>query len=195
MGPPPRTERLIWRCWDGASAADALLAAGLWGDDRVTALIGGPFDAAAVAARLAAECQRAADDDGVQYWPVFLRDDTAVDGFGEHVGAVGLRRYSGAAASCAGLGTVMEVGFHLRPAHWGKGLATEAAGAVLDHAFTELKVDAVFAGHNSKNERSRRTLLKLGFAYTHPEFYAPTGLMHPSYLITATGHRSLSAAS
>lgn len=182
LHPVGPTERLVWRCWD--AGADAELAAGLWGDDRVTALIGGPFDASAVAARLAAECQRA-DDDGVQYWPVFLRDHHAEGGFGEHIGAVGLRRYCGNASSCDGLGLVMEIGFHLKPAHWGKGLATEAATAVLAYAFNELKVAAVFAGHNPKNERSRLTLLKLGFTYTHDEFYQPTGLMHPSYILKA----------
>jgi len=28
-------------------------------------------------------------------------------------------------------------------------------------------------------------LLKLGFSYTHDEFYPPTGLNRPSYLMTA----------
>ena len=41
---PQPTARLIFRTWDGD--ADAALAAGLWGDSRVTELIGGPFDEA-----------------------------------------------------------------------------------------------------------------------------------------------------
>ena len=56
---------------------------------------------------------------------------------------------------------------------------------MLRHAFTVLGADAVFAGHNPRNAASRRTLLKLGFRYTHDEFYPPTGLMHPSYVLPA----------
>jgi len=179
---PQPSKRLKFRTWD--VDADGALAAGLWGDDRVTALIGGPFDEAAVASRLASECQRNLDE-GVQYWPVFLRDAACEEEFGDHVGAVGLRRYTGDAPSCAGLTTVFEVGFHLRPEHWGKGLGTEAATAVLDFAFGVLKVDAVFVGHNPKNTRSPKVLSKLGFRFTHEEFYQPTGLMHPSYILRA----------
>jgi RimJ/RimL family protein N-acetyltransferase len=45
--------------------------------------------------------------------------------------------------------------------------------------------DGLFAGHNPKNEASRQLLEKLGFRYTHDEYYAPTGLNHPSYMMTA----------
>jgi ribosomal-protein-alanine N-acetyltransferase len=137
---------------------------------------------AAVAARLASECARQREE-GVQYWPCFLRHAERTGGFGEHVGAVGLRRYFGDAPSCAGMSAVFEIGFHLRTDHWGKGLATEAAAAVLAFAFTELDVDGVFAGHNPQNTKSPRVLKKLGFVFTHEEYYAPTGLMHPSYIL------------
>ena len=50
---PSSTARLAFRWWD--PARDAELATALWGDKAVTALIGGPFDAAAVSARLAAQ--------------------------------------------------------------------------------------------------------------------------------------------
>jgi hypothetical protein len=39
---PDPTARLIFRTWDDET--DTALAAGLWGDSRVTELIGGPFD-------------------------------------------------------------------------------------------------------------------------------------------------------
>ena len=86
---PPPTERLAFRWW---SERDEALALALWGDDSVTALIGGPFDRAAVLARLATEVGRE-EAEGVQYWPVFLREGQ--EGAGEHVGAVGLRGYTG----------------------------------------------------------------------------------------------------
>jgi len=41
----------------------------------------------------------------------------------------------------------------------------------------------LFAGHHPENHASRRILSKLGFRLTHEEFYPPTGLLHPSYLL------------
>ena len=53
------------------------------------------------------------------------------------------------------------------------------------YAFVSLKVAGLFAGHNPENLGSRNLLTKLGFNYTHDEFYKPTGLEHPSYLLKA----------
>ena len=55
----------------------------------------------------------------------------------------------------------------------------------MEHAFNTLKVNRLFAGYHPKNEASAYLLKKLGFPYTHDEFYAPTVLNHPSYLMTA----------
>jgi RimJ/RimL family protein N-acetyltransferase len=76
---------------------------------------------------------------------------------------------------------VYEIGFHLRPDYWGKGLGTEAAKAVIDYAFTTLKANDLFAEHHPNNIGSMKLLEKLGFHHTHDEFYEPTGLNHPSY--------------
>jgi RimJ/RimL family protein N-acetyltransferase len=76
-------------------------------------------------------------------------------------------------------------GFHLRPEYWGRGYATEAGRAVIRHAFTNLSVRALFAGHHPANPASPRVLEKLGFRYTHDELYPPTGLRHRSCLLTA----------
>jgi [ribosomal protein S5]-alanine N-acetyltransferase len=56
---------------------------------------------------------------------------------------------------------------------------------VMRYAFHPLGVKALFAGHNPGNAASRRVLEKLGFRYTHDEYYPPTGLDHPSYLLTS----------
>jgi hypothetical protein len=40
------------------------------------------------------------------------------------------------------------------------------------------------------NVASRRLLERLGFVYTHEEFYAPTGLEHPSYLFARPANES-----
>ena len=50
-------------------------------------------------------------------------------------------------------------------------------------AFETLGAKALFAGHHPANSASRHVLGKLGFHFTHEEFYRPTGLMHPSYLL------------
>jgi RimJ/RimL family protein N-acetyltransferase len=56
---------------------------------------------------------------------------------------------------------------------------------VIEYAFNILGVKALFAGHSPANEASRRLLEKLGFRYTHDEYYPPTGLNHPSYLLAS----------
>ncbi|HUJ29643.1 MAG TPA: GNAT family N-acetyltransferase, partial [Candidatus Acidoferrum sp.] len=98
---------------------------------------------------------------------------------GEHVGCAGLRPYRVEER-------VFELGFHLRRAFWGQGLATEAARAAIEYGFRALRAEALFAGHHPRNEASRELLLKLGFVRTGEELYPPTGLMHPSYLMRRT---------
>ena len=63
-------------------------------------------------------------------------------------------------------GTDPEIGYWLGVAHWGKGYATEAARAVIDHAFTELRFDKLEAGARVSNPASRRVLEKCGFQWT-----------------------------
>lgn len=165
---PATTERLVFRAW---TQDDAELAVGLWGDPEVTRYIATPDSVPGRAScfeRLAREIAMR-DEHGIQYWPVFLRD-------GAHVGCAGLRPYHPT-------DDVLELGVHIRPAYWRRGLAVEAGRAVIAHAFDALEVRALFAGHHPRNEASRSLLSRLGFRYTHDEHYAPTGLMHPSYLL------------
>jgi|SRR5438067_1224872 len=169
---PEPTARLFFRTW---RSGDLPLAIGLWGDARVTALIGGPFDDAQVRSRLDAELATEREH-GFQYWPVFLSTT------GEHVGCCGLRPRDVAQG-------VLELGFHLRASHWGHGLAREAARSVIKHAFDDLEVRALFAGHHPGNTASRRTLERLGFRYTHDELYPATGLLHRSYVLTSSDFR------
>ncbi len=51
------------------------------------------------------------------------------------------------------------------------------------YAFTTVNIAKIFAGHHPHNEASRALLLKLGFHFTHAEYYYQTGLDHPSYLL------------
>ncbi len=109
----------------------------------------------------------------MQYWPIFLLAN------GEHVGCCGLKPRDPRQR-------IYELGAHIRSQHWRQGLAEEAAGAIIAHAFDELGASGLFAGHHPENEASRRLLAKLGFVYTHDELYPPTGLHHPSYHLHRT---------
>ncbi len=57
------------------------------------------------------------------------------------------------------------LGYWLRKSSWGRGIATEAATAVLDAVFSS-EVDEVRSGHRTNNAASRRVLQKLGFEDT-----------------------------
>jgi RimJ/RimL family protein N-acetyltransferase len=64
-----------------------------------------------------------------------------------------------------------ELGYWLGVAHWGKGYATEAARAVIDHGFAKLGHDTLLAGARVTNPASRRVLEKCGFQWTGVGLY------------------------
>ena len=69
----------------------------------------------------------------------------------------------------------VEIGWRLAAEYWGRGLATEGARAVLDHAFTTLKLAEVVSFTVPANHRSRSVMEKLGMQHD------PTGdFDHPS---------------
>ena len=159
-----RTKRLLFCRWE---AGDLLEAEALWGDPLVTRWITatGRMTAEEVADRLAQEVERDKQF-GIQYWP--LRERST----GELAGCCGLRPH--------GEGE-LELGVHLRPAFWGRGLGEEACRAALWYAFVKWDIPSVFAGHNPHNTAFPKLLEKLGFSPIGEEFYPPTGLYHPSY--------------
>jgi RimJ/RimL family protein N-acetyltransferase len=63
-------------------------------------------------------------------------------------------------------GPIPEIGYWFGVAFWGQGYATEAAHAVIDHAFTDLGNAALQAGARVSNPASRRVLEKCGFQWT-----------------------------
>ncbi len=63
------------------------------------------------------------------------------------------------------IGTVGEFGYWLGRQHWGQGLMTEAAQAVLDWHFDTDGNDLI-SGHAVGNDRSRAVLRKMGFVDT-----------------------------
>lgn len=159
-----KTARIAFRCW---TRDDLSLAEGLWGDPEVTRYLGGSFSRNQIREKLEIEIATM-DTVGIQYWPFFLLPEL------QHVGCAGLRpRFPEE--------KIYEVGYHLRPMFWRKGLAEEASRAVIAFAFERLGAKELFAGHHPENMASRKVLEKLGFRFTHYELYPPTGEMHPGY--------------
>lgn len=55
-----------------------------------------------------------------------------------------------------------ELGYWIARAHWGRGIASEAVRALVDHAFDVLALERVFAHHFLWNPASGRVLEKAG---------------------------------
>jgi ribosomal-protein-alanine N-acetyltransferase len=161
-----QTPRLKIETWE---QEDIEIAQSLWGDPKVMEFIDvrGGLNRIQVEEKLRQEIDRQ-NKYGVQYWKV------TVNATGGVVGCCGLRPYELE-------NQVYEIGFHIMSRYWGKGYATEAAKAVINYAFNEMKIPKLFAGHNPKNSTSQKMLMKLGFEFIGSEFYKPTGLQHPSY--------------
>jgi RimJ/RimL family protein N-acetyltransferase len=60
----------------------------------------------------------------------------------------------------------LEIGYWLGTRYWGKGYATEAVRALIDHAFTSLDHKALQSCVRVTNPASRRVLEKCGFQWT-----------------------------
>lgn len=78
------------------------------------------------------------------------------EGSGELIGSCGVRLQG-----CEpGQG---EFGLGLAPRHWGRGLATEAAGAILEFGFHELGLQEIRGVTVTENSRVQRLVARLGF--------------------------------
>jgi [ribosomal protein S5]-alanine N-acetyltransferase len=85
-----------------------------------------------------------------RYFAGFLRSEQAL------VGVVALRDIDREHSQA-------ELSFWIGRPYWGRGLATEAAAAVLAFAFGDLELNRVTAYHMVRNAASRRVLRRLGF--------------------------------
>src|SRR5262245_55275775 len=89
--------------------------------------------------------------------PVFGQDHAPNNGRSTLIGMCGLEWHPGEEP---------EIGYWLGVPYWGRGYATEAARAVIDHAFEDLRLDLLIAGARVSNPASRRVLEKCGFQWT-----------------------------
>src|SRR5882724_9933807 len=154
-----KTERLGFGWW---AEEDLLLVRQLWGDIEVTRFFGGPFSEEEIAQRFRQQISNQ-DTLGFQYWPIYLLAD------GDHVGCCGLRPYKPEEE-------IHELGFHLRPKYWGQGLAMEAAYAAIAYGFETIGAKGLSAGHHPENVNSKKVMEKLGFRYTHEEYFEKLGM-------------------
>ncbi|WP_315790055.1 GNAT family N-acetyltransferase [Fischerella sp. JS2] len=88
---------------------------------------------------------------GYGIWLFFDNHNDQIAGF------VGLLQFTEAAPSLI---------FGVRSQFWGRGYATEATLAVLDHAFTDLGIKYIVADVDEPNDRSIRVLDKIGMSQT-----------------------------
>ncbi len=140
------TQRLRLRA---PRAADAKAIASLINDRRIaenTARIPHPYAVADAHAFLAASNR----DPGAPSFLITLEDGTLVGGCGIEVSS----------------GRDPELGYWIGVPHWGRGYATEAARAVIDHAFGTLGCEQLSGRARVSNPASRRVLEKCGFQWT-----------------------------
>lgn len=60
-----------------------------------------------------------------------------------------------------------EIGYRFIEKHWNKGYATEAGKAFINYAFSEMKVDGIYAYADEGNQNSRKILEKLGLQFVN----------------------------
>jgi RimJ/RimL family protein N-acetyltransferase len=88
----------------------------------------------------------------------------------EFIGFVGLNHPSFDIPNFTPVGLpIVEIGWRLSSQHWDKGYATEAAKAVLNYAFNELKLDEVISFTVAANIKSRRVMEKIGLRHSEAD--------------------------
>jgi RimJ/RimL family protein N-acetyltransferase len=81
---------------------------------------------------------------------------------GDWVGLAVLKPMNPRHEEAIGEGQLVEVGYRLARAHWGRGYATEAAAALVRHGFVARELPAVTAIADARNVASNRVIEKVG---------------------------------
>lgn len=90
----------------------------------------------------------------INAWAIVYKEN------GRVIGSIGLendKRRPGLASR--------ELGYSLAEDYWGKGLATEAAKAVIDYGFMKMQLDTISVCTGNANLRSQRVIDNCGFVY------------------------------
>lgn len=145
------TERFLLRRW---READRLPFRRLNADPRVMEFMPGLLDPAA-SDELMLRIERHFERHGFGLWAAELREDASFAGF------IGLS----VPGFAAGIMPAVEIGWRLRADCWGRGLATEGARAVVEHAFTAAGLASLVSFTVPANMRSRRVMEKIGMRH------------------------------
>ena len=157
------TPRLLLRHWrsddlDGLAAINAQPEVMRYIHDGRT------LDRAATAERLATY-RRHWDEHGLGLYVVEIKET------GELAGFTGLAVPS----FLPEIMPAVEIGWRLGRAYWGRGLATEAARAVVAHSRAELGLRRLVSIHIVGNEASARVMVKLGMSLERETVQPDTG--------------------
>ncbi len=140
-----KSQRLTYRTLDYSDAARITELAGDWDVARMTARIPFPYSLTQA-----------------HQWIGSLED-------GEFVRVVELdRKLIGAVGYNPNSDGSLEIGYWIGRPWWGLGYATEAAGALVDHCFTEIGVARLTCCHFVDNLASARIIKKLKFQLIGP---------------------------
>jgi len=126
----------------------------LHGDAEVQRYLGGHWTSEAVERNLRQQIYDQ-QEVGFSKWKVTLRG-------GEFIGKAGIQPFPREGAM---RGAENEMGCALLPSGWGKGIATETAGAIMDWYFEMTNFDVLAAFAEPQNIASQAVLRKLGFSF------------------------------
>lgn len=155
-----RTPRLVLRGW---RPEDAPAFYAMNQDPRVHEFLPGPMSMEQVEDFIAFQLELFART-GACYF--------ALETGGELAGFVGLKRHE--ADSPLPFAPCTDIGWRLAPAHWGKGIAGEAARACLAYGFDQLAQEEIVSFTVPENLRSLAVMEKLGMredsggGFAHP---------------------------
>jgi RimJ/RimL family protein N-acetyltransferase len=147
MQPTLTTQRLLLR---PRSLADTDACLSMDQEPEVTRYISGPWSDPVAHRAFIEQRTRGPYPDGLGYWTLAQAGRPA-----EFVGWVLL-------IPLDAVGPQIEIGWRLRPAFWRLGYASEAAGAVLQHAFGHVGLDEVVAEIDAANLASIGVAERLG---------------------------------
>lgn len=145
--PTLQTERLLLRPFASSDAPDLVRLAGAREVAATTLRIPHPYSDSDAQAFLSAVEQRAKEGASMVF-AIVDRETVAL------AGAMGLELDSH--------NNRAELGYWVGAPYWGRGLATEAARALLRHGFEDLGLNRIYASHFAGNAASGKVLRKIG---------------------------------
>ncbi len=150
------TERLLFRTHEVRDEADFV---GMHTDAEVRRYVGGQAWSLEKAQHRFRNEYLGKPTETYGLWATILKEE------GRYIGCCGLRRDR----------KVAHLGYYIAQPYWRRGFATEAAKALIDVAFTRLRLMRLLADVDEGNAASRHILQKLGFEYVSREEIPTSG--------------------